>query len=92
MDFEKFKETVTQDLLKKLPQLENAGIEFRDVEKLQNQSYTALNITPEQLHQDAMEQAPLTHPASIRNLAEVMMGLLGKSFRKESWMNSLPCL
>lgn len=47
MDFEKFKETIRQDLLENLPQLEKAGIEFRDVEKLQNQSYTAMSITPE---------------------------------------------
>lgn len=47
MDFEKFKETIRQDLLENLPQLEKAGIEFRDVEKPQNQSYTAMSITPE---------------------------------------------
>ena len=39
MDFEEIKETIRQDLLENLPQLEKAGIEFRDAEKLQNQSF-----------------------------------------------------
>lgn len=42
-----------------------------------NQQLAVFGITGEQLHQDALENAPLTHPASLRSMAEVMAGLTG---------------
>lgn len=34
-------------------------------------------LDPEKLHADAMEVAPVTHPASLRNMNEVMKDMLG---------------
>lgn len=34
-------------------------------------------LTPEQLHADALEAAPITHPASLRNMNDVMRGMIG---------------
>ena len=42
-----------------------------------NQQLKAFGITAEQLHQDALENAPLTHPASLRSMQEVMAEMMG---------------
>ena len=42
-----------------------------------NQQLKAFGITAEQLHQDALENAPLTHPASLRSMREVMADMMG---------------
>ena len=42
-----------------------------------NQQLKAFGITAEQLHQDALENAPLTHPASLRSMQEVMADMMG---------------
>ena len=42
-----------------------------------NQNMLAYGITAEQLHQDAMENAPESHPASLRSMREVMAGMMG---------------
>ncbi len=42
-----------------------------------NQQLEAFGITAEQLHQDALENAPESHPASLRSMREVMAGMMG---------------
>ena len=42
-----------------------------------NQNLTAYGITAEQLHQDALANAPESHPASLRSLRDVMAGMMG---------------
>ena len=42
-----------------------------------NQQLNAFGITAEQLHQDALENAPITHPASLRSMQEVMAEMMG---------------
>ena len=42
-----------------------------------NQNMLAYGITAEQLHQDAIENAPESHPASLRSMREVMAGMMG---------------
>lgn len=42
-----------------------------------NQQLEAFGITAEQLHQDAVENAPVTHPASLRSMQEVMAEMMG---------------
>ena len=42
-----------------------------------NQQLEAFGITAEQLHQDALENAPITHPASLRSMQEVMAEMMG---------------
>lgn len=42
-----------------------------------NQQLEAYGITAEQLHQDVMENAPQSHPASLRSMREVMAGVMG---------------
>ena len=42
-----------------------------------NQQLEAFGITAEQLHQDALEKAPITHPASLRSMQEVMAEMMG---------------
>lgn len=42
-----------------------------------NQQLEAFGITAEQLHQDALENAPVTHPASLRSMQEVMAEMMG---------------
>ena len=36
-----------------------------------------LGVTPEQLHADALEAAPALHPASLRNMNDVMRDMMG---------------
>lgn len=42
-----------------------------------NRQLEAFGITAEQLHQDALENAPITHPASLRSMREVMAEMTG---------------
>ncbi len=42
-----------------------------------NQQLEAFSITAEQLHKDALEIAPVTHPASLRSMQEVMAEMMG---------------
>ncbi len=42
-----------------------------------NQMLNVMGVSKEELHRDAMTYAPLTHPAQIRSLGEVMRGMLG---------------
>lgn len=42
-----------------------------------NRQLEAFGITAEQLHQDALENAPQSHPASLRSMREVMAGMMG---------------
>ena len=42
-----------------------------------NQSMLAYGITAEQLHEDAMANAPESHPASLRSMREVMVSMMG---------------
>ena len=42
-----------------------------------NQQLEAFGITAEQLHQDVLENAPVTHPASLRSMQEVMAEMMG---------------
>lgn len=41
-----------------------------------NRQMEAFGITGEQLHKDAMENAPITHPASLRSMREVMAEMM----------------
>ena len=55
-----------------------------------NQQLEAFGITAEQLHQDALENAPITHPASLRSMQEVMAEMMGMepeegSLRSGDW-------
>ena len=40
-----------------------------------NQMLQNYGITPDQLHEDAMNYAPMTHPASIRSMESVLFGI-----------------
>ena len=42
-----------------------------------NQMMEQYGITQEQLHQDAVENAAITHPASLRSMREVMAAMMG---------------
>lgn len=42
-----------------------------------NRQLEAFGITAEQLHKDALENAPITHPASLRSMREVMAEMTG---------------
>ncbi|MSS15932.1 DUF5688 family protein [Porcincola intestinalis] len=42
-----------------------------------NRQLEAFGITAEQLHQDALENAPITHPASLCSMREVMAEMTG---------------
>ena len=44
---------------------------------VKNDMLDRYGITAEQLHQDALENAPLTHPASLRSMQEVMADMMG---------------
>ena len=54
---------------------ENSGGKMSSV--ITNQQLEAFGITAEQLHQDALENAPVTHPASLRSMQEVMAEMMG---------------
>ncbi len=42
-----------------------------------NQIMDSLGVTPEQLHQDALENAAMIHPSKVQNLAEVIAEMTG---------------
>ena len=42
-----------------------------------NEHLKALGVTPEQLHADALENAPLIKPAEIRGMTEVLLDMMG---------------
>ena len=62
-------------LIYRLDMGDSAGGKMTSV--ITNQQLNAFGITAEQLHQDALENAPITHPASLRSMQEVMAEMMG---------------
>ncbi|MBQ4425065.1 MAG: hypothetical protein II882_04955 [Lachnospiraceae bacterium] len=62
-------------LIYRLDMGENSGGKMTSV--ITNQQLAAFGITAEQLHQDALENVPVTHPASLRSMREVMADMMG---------------
>ena len=61
-------------LVYRLDMGDSAGGKMTSV--ITNQQLKSFDITAEQLHQDALENAPLTHPASLRSMQEVIASIL----------------
>ncbi|MBQ9030624.1 MAG: hypothetical protein IJ106_04115 [Parasporobacterium sp.] len=62
-------------LIYRLDMGESSGGKMSSV--ITNQQLEAFGITAKQLHQDALENAPVTHPASLRSMQEVMAEMMG---------------
>ena len=55
----------------------NSDDEGRSSILVTNQLLESMGVTPEQLHADAMENAPQIRPASIKGMSEVMAEMMG---------------
>lgn len=78
------------DLLAKVPhqEMEDMAVVYRFVVSsdetgrasmlVTNDLLDRMGITPEQLHADALENAPQIRPAVIKGMSEVMMGIMGE--------------
>lgn len=62
-------------LIYRLDMGESSGGKMSSV--ITNQQLEAFGISAEQLHQDALENAPVTHPASLHSMQEVMAEMMG---------------
>ena len=49
-----------------------------------------MGVTPEQLHADALENAPELRPAVIKGMSEVMMDMMGEDAHEMFGMHPVP--
>ena len=90
------------DLLAKVPhqEMEDMAVVYRFVMEsdengrasilVSNDLLDKMGVTPEQLHADALENAPELRPAVIKGMSEVMMDMMGKDAHEMFGIEEFP--
>ena len=90
------------DLLAKVPhqEMEDMAVVYRFVMEsdengrasilVSNDLLDKMGVTPEQLHADALENAPELRPAVIKGMSEVMMDMMGKDAHEMFGIDEFP--